>query len=380
MKYSTLVLFLFLNIFITIQSNQLLLERPSDENTDEDNDFNSTTPIGFIPRFTGKTKVVLLDISSFKKEKKEKLVSFFMFFKRLQGEKIKSKKITVRLRVDYSNRLRNLEEKVEEANCNMESIDEYEIIKYNCQSQLSTDTDKIKKISIDDEDSIKFPDDTTDKNIPPSLSEKINNIQGQEGESKYEGEDKILITCQNSKIESDSNSFNITGTLDQPDKFDFSTKDTYILVMNTDSDSTQEVPCTATQDGDSLTLTCTPKYSVDEDLNGHEIQLDDNSTLILHFDDEENSEIKLTLNNTDDTDNTDNNTDNNTDSNFGGSRGNGSSGGLSKGAIAGIVIAAVAAIAIVALIICCCRRPPKPPIQESTIEVYNNTNSSSVNQ
>ena len=163
-----------------------------------------------------------------------------------------------------------------------------------------------------------------------------------------------IVSLWNGIITQNDNNFNISGNLDKD--LDLSDKNITLTLMRAGTEDTQNSKCQF--DKTDNTLICNyPKYPVNENLNGTVafFENDKKTDCLLISMKEKQTNLKHSYNY------------------FGGKKS--SSGGLSGGAIAGIVIASVAALCAVVFSFILCKAPTKPPSSNvNTLEMVSSTN------
>ena len=163
-----------------------------------------------------------------------------------------------------------------------------------------------------------------------------------------------IVSLWNGIITQNDNNFNISGNLDKD--LDLSDKNITLTLMRAGTEDTQNSKCQF--DKTDNTLICNyPKYPVNENLNGTVAfyENDKKTDCLLISMKEKQTNLKHSYNY------------------FGGKKS--SSGGLSGGAIAGIVIASVAALCAVVFSFILCKAPTKPPSSNvNTLEMVSSTN------
>ena len=286
------------------------------------------------------------------------IVRFLVYFKKIFGNRVLSKKMFVNLKVAYK-KLRGLqegegdtEEREETAECDRITFDEDPNIRYNCSFGVDQNAE-LDKVTMDPAEPPKF-EGMSDAIAPKiTISSLANETLTEKGIQTATGNEllKTQYLMNNTVLEENGLRFKLTGEMDTylPDKQ---------IVLSFDEKGDGKIK-NATCDvnylqGNIFELDCLAEKGINSHLNGvNGVTANTQEKVILYM--KPGTDEVL-----------------NAGSNYMGLYNRGSNGGLSGGAIAGIVIACVIAIIAVAIGTTLFRKTntPPAPFQESTIGVY----------
>ena len=337
MKRVELFLFSFAVIVLFINSNGQNSES-SDYTTDSEID--STIP-GENETDSNATKLYLLGFGRFRRPERRR-ITFRIYFKRI-GLITMGRILIFTITIEYSRRIRVLEEKEEQATCT-KIEDEGDSIKYDCEAPIDEDKNytTIKSNGDYESDNVKLKfEETTlslDANIAVQTSEAL--------------EHKSVDLWDGLKRE-DESTFTINGIINET----FSEKDIN-LTLN-DNYGKKDIYCNISNYENNYKLVCTPKHKIDNATLNNAIGIGSNQNVLIHMRNE-NETLQF-------------NPDGNTISNY--YQKKGSSRKLSGGAIAAIVICCVFVVIAVFVSAYLLRKKPLPkfPPEESGFQFYSST-------
>ena len=287
----------------------------------------------------------------------ELIVVFEVYFKKIFGQTILSKRMVVYLKVTYKT-LRGLqeggtEEREERAECERITYDEDPNIRYNCSFGIDQNAE-LDKVTMDPATPPKF-DGMSDAIAPNiTISSLANETLTEKGIQSATGNEllKTQYLMNNTVLEENGLRFKLTGEMDTylPDKQ---------IVLSFDEKGNGKIKnakCDVNYlQGNIFELDCLAEKGINSHLNGvNGVTASTQEKVIIYM--KPGTDEVL-----------------NAGSNSMGLYSRGSSGGLSGGTIAGIVIACVVAIIAIAIGTALFRKTntPSVPFQESTIGVYN---------
>ena len=304
--------------------------------------------------------IVLVGFGNYKRTPGKNFLTFNIFFKKfLYG--ILSQFLTFPVNINYSGRLRFLEEK--RANCTKEK-EEGENINYNC---LISDIDPNKTIlSLACKNDYQFSNGTNIENGNFELIQSsFANSTMKNIEKQTSNELENTIDLYNTKLViKNPNTFIITGNLKQ-DIYD--KKITFSLDENGDG-KLKNITCLVNNlRNKNYEFTCMPEETIKANLNGAMGKTPSGKNILINFEKDSNGNFNDYINIEEN--------NNSVIKKFEGRKS--SNRRISAGIISGIAIACVVAFIIIIVIILACRGNTKPPVERSVIEIYSINNSNS---
>ena len=274
----------------------------------------------------------------------DNLIKYLVYIILSNYSNIENKNITMRVNINYENRLRLLEE--EEVTCTYKNKTGQNIYAFTCSKQVKGRVSNIKYV----ENSLKLDGEslTNYDELPLSKSNIIN---------PPDYPIYPLFILKNCELTSSTgNSFTIEGESSEPN---LASKDSY-LYFN-ENNETKKIQCKINDEGSNkYSVICKPESRVKSDLSNNNYIAIENlkKSLKMTFDKGGNSE-----------------TSNNTEINPVKTYNKNSSEGLSGGTIVAIILPIVAALAIITALIFLIRHKstPSPPIEQ----IYRVPNTSS---
>ena len=274
---------------------------------------------------------------------------FISLFSWIYGRRIPPYYIYFTVKVTYR-RLRGLqediEEKEEQANGIRITFDEDPDIKYNCTMNVDQNAEIVKATL--DPSSIQSDDDSYTQFIISSLVNKTINEDGIQKATEDILSQKIYF-LNNTVLEENGLKFKLTGEATKfPDE-----KEITLFFDEKGNGEIKNATCNAAhQESNIYVLDCLALTNINAHINGINGKTSNDQEQVIVYMKPESDQIL------------------NTGSNYMGLYNRGSSSGLSGGAIAGIVIACVAALLAIAIGAMLCRKTNVPaPFQESTLGV-----------
>ena len=274
-----------------------------------------------------------------------------------------SNTLTFPLNVIYNTYLRRLEEV--NANCNLGQSSE-SMVNYLCRVQA--ETANIKQIKF--EPNFKFSQGNVKiAGTTPLATMSMNNLQNIDDKySKLLASNPSIYILDNSSFYGyGNNKFNISGTINGEKPTSISVNKDLSLMMNlqnnaNEEETTKEADCTVTGiKNDKYTLDCTAKEKNKYNLQSA-MSIVDNDILLVNIKDSDSDEGGAVL-------------DPNTEDDVQNFRYPKKSGGIGAGAIVGIVLACVVALAAVITAILCLKKSPNHTNNnESDVVDIKNTN------
>ena len=299
--------------------------------------FNETT--------TNISKYILIGFDSYYRPPKLNIIIFYIYFRRISG--IFPEFVFFPIRIFYSGRLRRLDEVEKNIRCYRKSKDNDDNMIFLCKIYFNESLD-ISKITVIN--NFIF-NETESYTIISSLANKtMDNIQDQTGDKFGKG----IIVLDNSVLEQNYQTyFQVIGDATEKIK----DKTVTLFLYEKENGNIKEVACDISNKGNNTyALFCTSNSPVQAHLNGVSGEVSDKSFLIVMKEGYDNDLVdiyssKNLLNK------------------------NSSSRGLNAGAITGISLACLIAVAAVATIIILCNKTVKPTTQASALELYHSTSS-----
>ena len=289
---------------------------------------------------TTETSVVLLGFSDYEVE--SSFFSFFIYFSAIEST-ITSTSLTFPIDVQYNTALRNLETK--NSVCTLQNSNLNGKLQYKCEVQ--TETANIKQITI--EPNFNFEGQNVNlAGTTPVADQYMDNIE-KANELNYLKDTTVNILDNSKYRKGNSNTFTISGVMSDPQP---SFGKTDLILQLKEGDEEVNATCTITDiQGKNYILSC----SSDEEINQSNLEsgyskVGDNIILVIFAPQNNDS--------TDSTTTTEGRT----------VAYKHSSDGLSGGAIAGIVIGAVAVAAIFAAIAIFVNKGSKPPVPNPNVD------------
>lgn len=296
-------------------------------------------------------ELILIGFGEFSQTSKD-LAEFNIYFYIINGE-LSSYSLSFPVTINYSNRLRALEEEI--ADCSRVDGDDEKKANYHCKVTLD-DTKNGYSLSTEGK-KFDFPADHPSKIL---LSYKANQTK-EDIKSKTGSELKNALILNSTVLDEGDKTFTLYGNLTE-------TINDKEITLHLENVTTK---CSVNNLGDkSYEFTCTPNGTINEHLEGKYGITSSGKYIILHFADEKddllNTQTNSVVLNDAYTDKPIPDDERNPNS-HGNRR---SSRKLSKGAIAGLIIAAVAVLIIIGIILTfVCRTPRKVLVQESITQV-----------
>ena len=348
MRYRNLFICVLLIFSLSQKSTQVHLrnlQSNSDESFDSDAGYsdygNSTVDI---PPSTATSKLILVGFGDYN-QPNNTMITFNIFFKRINTNII-LRFVTFLIKINCDDRLRTLEEEEKNITCPLnEEESTGDDLQFDCSSPID-EGKVINTVGVDD-DSIHF-----DQNVETLSSSYANGTKDDISTQTDSSLSKGIILLDSGVLSSNKTSFNITGTISP------SYNGTVILSLDENGKgSLKNVTCTVTtyENGTGI-LQCTPQNSVKSRLNGVSGAPTSSEKMFL-ISMGKNEDDLVTISSP--VKNTYRNKSNN---------------GLSGGAIAGIIVACVAALIAIGIVAFLCRNPSKLPLikqrEESNLGMY----------
>ena len=269
---------------------------------------------------------LLLGFDEYKFFEEEKIIQFLAHL-RLYDYLTEIKNLTLKTIIDYNNKLRVLEEEELYIDCDYQSSKkESYIYTFLCSKELgdSLSISKINKIKYDNSSSIKINSENVPNLVNSPLANKIGeNIQNQK-DNIFSSDIYIL---DNAYLLNEDTTILIEG--ENNDNIDLTSDKSYLIFSNKDSEL-KNISCNIQKGNENYIykIICNPRSSLNVDLNlNNLVQIKDkNETLIINFNDK-NSVLNSTVDSF---------------SYFKTKK----SSGLSGGAIVGIILSIIGALAI----------------------------------
>ena len=306
----------------------------------------TTSPSSPGTNSTNFSKYILVGFDSYYRPPQRNIIIFFIYFRRIIG--IFPRFVFFPIRIFYFRRLmglRGLAEVEQNITCTRRSRDNEDDMNFICSLPVD-ENQNISKISV--VNNFIF-NETESETILSSIANKtMDNIQDQTGDKFLSN----LIVLENSVLEQNYKTiFKVTGDATK------SINDKKVTLFLDENGNIKNVSCDRTNKGNNkYELACSSNSPVKAHLNGASGETSSKSILITMKEGFDNDLVDI---------NTSKNLFNK----------NSSSTGLNGGAITGIVLAILIALAAVAITIILCNRSPKPPAQESALELYHSTSS-----
>lgn len=276
------------------------------------------------------------------------VITFEVYFQRVSGYNILSRRLTFHLILYYNRRLRALQEEGL-ANCSRISPDSEDFIKYNCQCPVDENRPLGSVVSRNDfifenQSNITMDISSFANFTSKDISTQVNPMQP-------------IVLLNNTKLEVYGRRFTLTGKINRQL---ISNPNEIIMSFDEGDGHLKNATCSiVNQKGDECTLDCNSEESINAPLNGVSgIVPSTGQMLMLYMAENENDVLNTGINQN--------------------LYKKGSSSGLSGGAIAAIVICVVAALIGIALVAIFFKRGgkvPAAPFQESSIGINANNNS-----
>ena len=292
-------------------------------------------------------KLFLIGIGNYVRPENKSYLNFTIFFKKNSNYNlILQDYITVTVEINYLRRLRFLEEL--NANCSKFTKDEINI-QYNCTVNEIAPNKTISKLAIPNN---KIDLGQGDINFVYSsyANKTMNDIQNQIGDDI---KDINILHIEKLDIDYEAKAFTIEG-----DSYKKNIIDNEIIFSydRNGRGDLQNFTCKVIEEEGNLKFTCNPQSTINlvtlDGIVG--IGKETEKKYLISMEKDKNTPIYFNFNN-----------------NYYGKKN--PSGGLTGGAIAGIVIACIAALLALSIIAITLRKSPLPPIQESDMDLYNST-------
>ena len=266
MKRVELLFFIFL-LLVLFKSSEQQMEESSDEimETDYDlgNDYNSTS------NNTEDNKIYLLGFGKFQRPIRQK-ITFRIYFKKVGIISIGNTLIFT-IVINYSSRLRALEEKEETSTCH--KIDETEdLINYDCEAPIDENKNftviESKGNYVTEQGKVEFEETTLSKNA--NIAEQTGNTLELESVELFDG---ILFQ--------DEKTFTIEGVIEKP----FYEKE--VTLYFDDYDEKKEVVCTVSNISNIYNLSCTPQVTIIDANLENTLGIGKNQNILIHMKDKD---------------------------------------------------------------------------------------------
>ena len=327
------------------ETSDLLIETSKASNREKSDlpiiETTSPSPNG---NSTNHSKYILVGFDNYQRPQRN-IIIFIIYFRRIFG--IWPRFVIFPIRILYLGRLRRLDSEEENITCTRGSNENDNNMYFNCRAPVD-ENKNISKISI--VNNFIFHG-TESETILSSLANKtMDNIQDQTGDKFQKG----LIVLENSVLEQNyKTNFKVTGDATEEIK----DKTVTLFLDEKEDGNTKNVTCDRANKGNNkYELVCTSNSPVKAHLNGVSGETSGKSFLVSMKEGFDNDLVDI---------NSSKNLYNK----------NSSSRGLTGGAITGIVLACVVAVAAVTFIIVLCNQNPKPPAQASALEFYHSSSS-----
>ena len=289
------------------------------------------------------SKYILVGFDSYYRPAQRNIIIFFIYFRRIIG--IFPRFVLFPIRIFYFRRLRELANVEQNITCIRRSEDNDDNMYFSCNLPVDENKD-ISKISVID--NFIFNETESETILSSIASNTMDNIQDQTGDKFQSG----YIVLENSVLEQNYKAyFKISG-----DATEAINGKTVTLFLD-EKGNIKNVDCDKKYKGNNkYELVCSSNAPVKANLNGASGETSGKPFLVQMKEGFENDLVDI---------NSAKNLFNKNDS----------SQGLSGGAITGIVLACLVALAAVAIIIVLCNRNPKPTEHASALEFYHSTSS-----
>jgi hypothetical protein len=285
----------------------------------------------------------LIGFDSYYRPPELNIIIFYIYFRRIRG--IFPEFVYFPIRIFYSGRLRGLEDVEKNIACPRKSKDNNDNMYFICNITFNGSLDISKITAINN---FIFSETASDTILSSLANKTMDNIQDQTGDKFQRG----IIVLDNSVLEQNYQTyFQVIGDATE------SINDKTVTLFLYENENLKEVTCDRTNKGNNkYELFCTSNSHVQAHLNGASGEVSDKSFLIVMKEGYDNDLVDIY-------------SSKNLLSK------NSSRRGLNAGAIVGIVLACLIAVAAVVVIIILCNKTVKPATQASALELYHSTSS-----